>query len=162
MMQARSAIAVLIVSALWAVPASAGDPMVVVQEQRAEEDLSPWRVRLLSSGEEPLWENGDRVRLLLPPEDSGETLDRFHEFLDRSPFELRKIWVDKVFKGEAVALPLRPQTVDDLLQELLADPGGLAILPADAFASGVPDGLKVLSVGGKRAGDVGYALAAGL
>ena len=157
----RPAIVALFLSLLSVAVVAADDPVILVHEQRPEEDLSVWRMRILMNGAEPLWGNGDRVRLLLPPEDSPATAERLYEFLERSPRELRKIWVDKVFKGEAVTLPEQPPTVEDLIRELRSDPGGLGVLPGGAVSSGVPEGLKILTVDGKQPGDDGYALASG-
>jgi hypothetical protein len=68
--------------------------------------------------------------------------------------EFNKRWMEKVFRGEAVDVPLSVASAAAAQQYLISTPGGITFVSS----KGSPSQLKVLRLDGKLPGESGYVL----
>ena len=128
---------------------------VVVDPSNPVSDLSLSELRRLFSGEKTFWPDGRRVVLLLPASGTPArkvVLNRIYEMGDG---ELKRFWISKTFRDEATVGPKIVSTAA-LAKRLLAEiPGAIAVIPA----SEVGDGVRLVTIDGRRPGADGYPLA---
>lgn len=100
------------------------------------------------------WSNGERATLFLRASDSEETKILLAKVYDTGARELRKYWIGRVFRGEIAAAPTVVPTAAAAGARVRDSEGAFSIV----LATEVPDGVRVLTIDGKRPGEVGYPL----
>jgi len=127
---------------------------VIVNSENGCADPSFEELRSILTLERQFWKDGRRIVLILPPSGSAQKqvlLDRVYHQTDA---QLRNGWARRLFAGEIAAVPTSLRTTEALVGAVRKSPGAIAVVPA----SQVPQGVRVLAVGGKRPGQAGYPL----
>jgi ABC-type phosphate transport system substrate-binding protein len=121
----------------------AGDPSfkVIVNPKNALGSIDRELLRNAFLKKEAAWGNGETIR----PVDLSEKLavrDQFtHDVLKKTPAQLKTYWNQQIFSGKGVPPP-EADSVAELIAYVLANPGAVGYVPADAD----PRGAKVLEV----------------
>lgn len=139
--------------------AQSEEPLVfVISAERPERDVPKWRLLRLFKGENQFWEDGARVQVVLPPGGDEATSADLYAFLGMNRLGLRKLWVAKVFRGEApaTAMPQEPETAAELLAMLRDAPGAIGVFRLSEWRRADGRNLRALTVDGKAPGTEGY------
>lgn len=137
-------------------PAGSGEMAVavIVHPDLGVDDLSFPELRRIYLGDRQFWPGEVRVTLLVPASGSREREVLLRRLYERSEPQYRHYWIAKVFRTEAVGAPKTASSVEMAARLVRAIPGAVALVGA----SGIPPGVKVLSIDGKSPGDGGYPL----
>ena len=100
--------------------------------------------------------DGERAQLFLPRYDTPEMKILLQRVYGMTPSELRKYWIGRVFRGEIPAEPTVVPTTDAAVKRVRDRAGAFSVV----MAKDVPEGVRVLTIDGKRPGEAGYALQA--
>jgi ABC-type phosphate transport system substrate-binding protein len=154
-MRARRTAAVVIVLAVLAAAARAGDVAIVVHRSHPQDGLSMTELRRIFRLDQQHWKGGDRIELVLQLSGSAKEaviLDRVYHM---RPDELKPFWLGKVFRGELTAAP-RTFASDASVKQYVA--GNMhAVGYVDSIL--LDGSIKALVLDGKRPGEPGYPLA---
>ena len=129
---------------------------VVVNPRNPVTDLSLRQLRSYFKLEQQYWPSKERCEVFLRPTRSKEAdilLDRVYQMSNE---ELRKYWVGKIFRGEISSKPSVIPTAKAAGARVGSVTGALTVILADE----VPEGVRVLTIDGKKPGDEGYPLVA--
>jgi len=127
---------------------------VIVNPRNPTTNVSFNELRSYLKLERGFWPDKTRCELLLRPSNSLEMEILFAKVYRMSSDELRKYWVGKVFRGEISAKPSVVPTVASACSRVQKILGALTVMLADE----VPEGVRVLTIDGKKPGDEGYPL----
>jgi hypothetical protein len=131
-----------------------GDIAILVNPSNPVNELSLSDLRRMLSGDRRFWQGNVQVTLVLPQPGTWERDEILSTVLKASNAEFNRGWMQKVFRGEAIDVPLSVASAAAAQQYLIGTPGGLTFLPA----KGLPPQLKVLRLDGKLPGELGYVL----
>ena len=127
---------------------------VIVNPKNPTTNLTWHQLRSYLKLEQQFWPNKQRSTLFLRPSSSPEMQILLAKVYRMSANELRKYWVGKVFRGE---IPAKPAVVPNAAAagtRVHKVPGALTVVLADQ----TPEGVRVLTIDGKKPGDPGYPL----
>ena len=127
---------------------------VIVNPKNPTTNLTWHQLRSYLKLEHQFWPNKERCALFLRPSSSPEMQLLLGKVYRMDANELRKYWVGKVFRGE---IPARPAVVPSAAAagtRVHKVPGALTVVLADQ----TPEGVRVLTIDGKKPGDPGYPL----
>lgn len=132
------------------------DPIaVIVHPEVPAVNLSLKELRRIFRGERQFWSKNLTITLLMPPRGSRERkvlLDKIYE--QRSETQVQHYWINKLFDDGTQITPKITGSPEMSASLVRVIPGAIALVPAND----IPDGVKVLRIGGKRPGDAGYPL----
>jgi hypothetical protein len=117
-------------------------------------ELSLSDLRRMLSGDRRFWQGNVQVKLVLPQPGTWERDEILSMVLKANNAEFNKGWMEKVFRGEAIDVPLSVASAAAAQQYLISTPGGITFM----FAKETPRQLKVLRLDGKLPGESGYVL----
>lgn len=130
---------------------------VIVHEQVPVGDLSLSELRRIFLGERQLWSRELRITLLLPPRGTPERqvlLSKIYQ--RRNEVQVQHYWINRLF-GEEVQAGPKMTGSNEMSASLVREiPGAIALVSANR----IPQGVKVLSIDGKKPGQAGYPLVA--
>jgi hypothetical protein len=122
---------------------------VVVNLQRPETDISMHTLTRLFRGEQRFWENGDRVYLVLPPEDIPDARAAFlGSVVKLDPRSYALHWRNLIFRGDVTEQPISPPDERHGVQTVFAERGTIAIV-AGAGTKNLDRVAKILTVNGR-------------
>jgi hypothetical protein len=124
---------------------------VIVNPANSLEELSLDKVRRLFLGQVKTFPTGSRARLAWHTGSAG-TFDR--SALGLQPEIVRSRWMAMIFRGEAKGFPTELSSPEDVKQFVRSHVDAIAFLPQ----ADVDGTVKVLTIEGKRPGDVGYVI----
>jgi hypothetical protein len=141
------------------VQARAREPIaVIVHKQVPVEELSLTELRRIFLGERQFWSRNLTITLLMPPRDSPERQVLLRKIYgQRSEAQYQHHWINKLFSDGTQIAPKITGSPEMSASLARVIPGAIALVPADR----IPEGVKVLRIGGKRPGESGYPLVAG-
>lgn len=128
---------------------------VIVHEEVPVSDLSLQELRRVFRGERQLWSKELPITLLMPPRGSqerGVLLDKIYE--QRSEAQYQHYWINKLFDDGPQIAPKITGSGEMSASLVRVIPGAIALVPVNK----IPEGVKVLRIGGKRPGEAGYPL----
>ena len=129
---------------------------VIVHGEVPVSDLSLKELRRIFLGERQFWSKQLTITLLMPPRGSQERevlLDKIYE--QRSEAQYQHYWINKLFDDDGPQFAPKITGSDEMSASLVrVIPGSIALVPANK----IPEGVKVLRIGGKRPGEAGYPL----
>jgi hypothetical protein len=133
--------------------------VVIVNKARPENDLKSKALEKILLGELKFWENGDRIRLLMPPASTSEPARQklFAAFLKIDPRDFSQQWRAMVFRGEQSQAPFVLDDERAVVQAVFGSPKTLAIVEADKVSK-LAEVARVLTLDGKALDDPGYPL----
>jgi len=127
---------------------------VIVNPKNSTTNLTFNELRPYLKLERQFWPNKERCTLLLRPSSSPEMKILLEEVYRMNADELRKYWVGKVFRGEIPARPAVVPTAEAAGTRVRKVPAALTVVLADQM----PEGVRALTIDGKKPGDPGYRL----
>lgn len=137
-------------------PPAAQELAVIVNQTNPTTGLTLAQLRAHCKLEVQFWDGGERAQLFLPRYDSPEMKILLDRAYGMTPRELRKYWVGRVFRGEIPAEPTVVPTTDAAVKRVRDRAGAFSVV----MAKDVPEGVRVLTIDGKRPGDPDYPLKA--
>jgi hypothetical protein len=121
---------------------------VVVNLQRPGTDISLHALARFFRGEQRFWENGDRVYLVLPPEDVAESRAAFlSSVVKLDPRSYALHWRNLIFRGDVTEQPISPPDERHAVQTVFAERGAIAIVEGSTTRN-LERVAKVLTVNG--------------
>ena len=132
---------------------SSQDLAVVINPKNDTNDLSSAELRQILLGERRFWKNKAPLTIVLRETGSRER-DEVIASLKMSDAEFSQHWRDRVFRGDASAVPLAVPSNGMASQVVRDNPGGVTFVLVRNLS---PD-LKVLKIDGKFPGETGYPL----
>ena len=127
---------------------------VIVNPKNPTTNLTFNQLRSYMKLEHQFWPNKKRCVLLLRPSSSPEMQILLKKVYRTSPDQLRKYWVGKVFRGEISSKPGVVPTAKAAGTRVRKIPAALTVV----LANETPEGVRVLTIDGKKPGDPGYPL----
>ena len=127
---------------------------VIVNPRNPATNLSLRQLRSHLKLEQQFWPDRDRVELFLRPSRSLEMEVLLAEVYRMTSDELRKYWVGKVFRGD---IPAKPAVIPNARAAGIRV-GKLEHALTVVLASDVPEGVRVLTIDGKKPSDREYPL----
>ena len=159
-----SALAACLFSSLSWIPGAAPAPggsrqetqdlAVIVHPKNPATNLDLDALRTYFKLERQFWPDKKRVKLFLRPSRSLEMQILEDVVYRMSSSELRKYWIGKVFRGEIPAKPAIVPTASAAGARVRDVPEAFTVV----LANEVPEGVRVLTIDGKKPGDAGYPL----
>jgi hypothetical protein len=132
---------------------SSQDIAVVINPKNDTNDLSSAELRQILLGERRFWKNKAPLTIVLREPGSRER-EEVIASLRMSDAEFGQHWRDRVFRGEASAVPLSVPSNGVASQVVRDNAGGVTFVLGRNLS---PD-LKVLKIDGKFPGEAGYPL----
>jgi ABC-type phosphate transport system substrate-binding protein len=132
---------------------SSQDLAVVINPKNDTNDLSSAELRQILLGERKFWKNKAPLTIVLREPGSRER-EEVIATLGMSDAEFGQHWRDRVFRGEAAAVPLAVPSNGMASQVVRDNAGGVTFV----LAKNLSLDLKVLKIDGKLPGDAGYPL----
>jgi hypothetical protein len=136
-----------------AVPAVAA-VAVIVHPDNPVANLAFDDLKTILKLDRQFWDDKTRVVLLARPSDTKEQGALLKDVYALEEKELRKYWVGKLFAGKIAAIPTVVKTSAAAGRLVRQSAGAISVV----LAADVPDGVKVLTIDGKKPGDAGYPL----
>jgi hypothetical protein len=134
---------------------SSGEPLaLIVHPKNTVEDLSNEEVHAFFTLQKQFWPSGKRVVLFLRASSSPAQKVLLENVYKMAHEELRKYWVGKVFAGEIPAIPTVMRTAAAASAAVGKLEGAISIVRL----SEVPEGVKIVTIDGKKPGDPEYSL----
>ena len=151
--RARIGLAVAGLAVLLASSAFAAESLAVVVSPDVEVDeLSFADFRKIMLGDRQFWTSGKRITLIVRGPDSPERELLLKQVYQMNEAQFRRYWIAKVFRAEVPSQPRIVISNDEAVDLIGVMEGGITVVNA----ADVPEGLKVLEIGGKSPGDAGY------
>lgn len=127
---------------------------IVVHKETAVENLSLDDLRNIFLAEQQFWPNRSRIILLVRAPKSDERDYVLNSIYQMDEAQFRQYWIAKMFRAEVPRGPKIVFSTDMTLDLVVAIPGSISFMRADA----VTDAVKVIRVDGKFPGEPGYPL----
>ena len=135
--------------------APSGEPLaLIVHPKNTVENLSNDELYTFFTLQKQFWPNGKRVVLFSRASSSSAQKALLEKVYRMTSEELRKYWVGKVFAGEIPAIPSVMRSAAAASAAVGKLEGALSIVRL----SEVSEGVRVLTIEGKKPGDPGYPL----
>ena len=131
---------------------------IIVNPKNPTTNLKLADLRAYFKADRTFWPNGKRIQLYLRKSGSPEMQILLDDVYEMSASRLRRYLRGKNFRGEVTggkAYTIAPST-DKAIARVKANVGAISVV----LASEVKEGVRVLSIDGKRPGDEGYPLVA--
>ena len=130
-----------------------GEPLaLIVHPKNTAENLSSDEVHAFFTLQKQFWPSGKRVVLFLRTSSYPAQKMLLEKVYKMTSEELRKYWVSKVFAGEIPAIPTVVRTAAAASAAVAKLEGAISVVRL----SEVPEGLRVLTIDGKKPSDPGY------
>lgn len=81
------------------------------------------------------WEDGSAITVVTMKGNDG-VVKRFHQFIGRTPFELRKIWLRAQLSGES-SVPIALSSEAEVAARVAATPGAIGFVSIESVPRGV-------------------------
>lgn len=132
---------------------------VIVNKARPESNLTTRALEKLLLGETKFWENGDQIRILMPPASTSERARQklFATLLKTHPRDFGHQWQSLVFRGEQSQVPLVLNDERAVAQAVFLSPKAVGIIEADKVSK-LAEVVKILTLDGKELDDPSYPL----
>ncbi len=127
---------------------------IIVHAKNATMDVSLKELRSIFTLEQQFWPKGGRILLLQRPSRSQEGQAVLNRVYSMTEDQLRKHWVQKLFSSEIPAIPAVVRQTDAAVASSKKNEGAITAV----LAGELPEGVRVLTIDGKRPGDEGYPL----
>jgi hypothetical protein len=131
-----------------------GDIAILVNPSNPVSDLSLSDLRRMLTGDRRFWQGNVQVKLVLPQPGTWERDELLTVVLKANNREFNRGWMEKVFRGEAIDVPLSVDSAVAAQRYLINTPGGITFISV----KGSLGPFKVLRLDGKLPGDSGYVL----
>ena len=146
-------VAGLAVLVLLPTTVAATDSLAVVVSPDVEIDELPFtELRKIMLGDRQFWKSGKRITLIVRGPDSPEREQLLKQVYKMNEAQFRQYWIAKVFRAEIPSQPRIVVSNDEAVDLIGVMEGGITVVNA----ADVPEGLKVLKIGGKSPGEAGY------
>lgn len=131
--------------------------VVIVNKARPESNLTTRALEKILLGESKFWENGDQIKVLMPPASASERARQklFATLLKTDPRDFGHQWQGLVFRGEHSQAPLVLNDERAVAQAVFVSLKALGIIEADKVSK-LAEVVKVLTLDGKALDDPGY------
>lgn len=136
------------------VAVGAGDVAVVVHPEVQADDLSFAELRRIMLGDRQFWSPGKRAIVLVPGPVAPERTLLLEKIYGMTEAQYRQYWMAKLFRAEATTEPKAVLSNLEAVELVVVIRGAIALVDAQD----VPQGLKVLTIGGAQPGDEAYPL----
>jgi hypothetical protein len=127
---------------------------IIVNPKNSVTNLSFNELRAYFKLEQQFWPDKQRIEVFLRPSSSTEMQILLDEVYKMTSAKLRKYWVGRVFRGEIPSKPSVVPTAKSARTRVLKVPTALTVVMLDE----VPEGVRVITIDGKKPGDEGYRL----
>jgi ABC-type phosphate transport system substrate-binding protein len=130
------------------------DVAIVANPSVPVNDLSLPELRKIFRGERQYWSSDLPVVLLVRAPVARERDVVLRVIYQMTEAQYKQFWVAKIFRAEAVSVPKLVYSNDMTTQLTTSLPGAISFMDAKQ----VGQGIKVISVNGKKPGEAGYPL----
>lgn len=130
---------------------------VIVHPDNPVTDLKLRELRSIFKLERQFWPNRRRSVLLLPRRESAGKKLLLRKVYRMSSRQLQKYLLNKVFTGEIPEIPAVVRSATAAGELVKRNAGAITVV----LSTEVPEGVRTLSINGKRPGDAGYPLYGG-
>jgi hypothetical protein len=134
--------------------ASAASLSVVVHPTVEVDELSFTEFRKIIMGDRQFWATGQRIAIIVRAPVADERTVLIERVFKMNEAQYRQYWVAKVFRAEVVSGPRVVLSNEEAIDLVSVIEGAIAVVNTDD----VPEGLKVLKIGGVLPGDPDYPL----
>ena len=132
--------------------ANAASLAVVVHPSVQVDDLSFAELRKIMLADKQFWSTGQRITLIIRAPVASERTVLLEKVYKMNETQFRRYWIAKVFRAEVPSQPRIVVSNDEAVDLIGVMEGGITVVNA----TDVPEGLKVLKIGGRSPGDAGY------
>ena len=137
------------------VPGANADLVMVVHDSNSVSDLSMKELKRIYQGKITDYKNGQEITLA---EHTPVNEDFYQAALGMSTRKTRRYWMKLIFSGGHATPPQVFKKIERVRQFIRETEGGICFIEA----SDVEEGMKILSIEGKKQGDEGYPLVTSL
>lgn len=140
---------------LWGPPAACGQTIaIVVNRSNPRSDISWAELVKVMKMEKQSWEGGRPIVLATRTSDSEPFQKVLPAVYSMSEAQLKRFWVERVFRGEVPVPPVAYDTDEKLLKAIASDAGAIGYVDVAA----VNESVKVLRVDGMAPENPTYRL----
>ena len=133
------------------------EPLAVIVNKKSKlTDLTKEELHLYFTLSKQFWPDGQRVVLLLRPNESVEQKILLKKVYKMTGQELRKHWVAKIFAGDIPAVPSIIKTSPAAIALVKKSEGAISVVRLNE----VTEDVRVLTIAGKAPKDPDYSLIA--
>ena len=145
---------------LFAVPAAAGDPIVViVNGSNPIDNLSLAELRKIFLSDRSRWDNGKAVAPVIEAAGSPERTAFLKTVCGMNDSDFNKYFVQAAFTGKDVTPPKEVGSGSNVKANVAASPGGIGFIKALEFhGDGSDGGIKAIKIDGLTAADSAYKI----
>ena len=137
-----------------ALAASAASLSVVVHPTVEVDELSFTEFRKIIMGDRQFWTTGQRIAIIVRAPVADERTVLLDRVFKMNEAQYRQYWVAKVFRAEVVSGPRVVLSNEEAVDLVSVIEGAIAVVSTDD----VPEGFKVLKIGGALPGEPNYPL----
>ena len=127
---------------------------VVVHPTVEVDELSFAGFRKIIMGDRQFWTTGQRIAIIVRAPVAAERTVLLDRVFKMNEAQYRQYWVAKVFRAEVVSGPRVVLSNEEAVDLVSVIEGAIAVVNSDD----VPEGFKVLRIGGALPGEPGYPL----
>lgn len=127
---------------------------VIVHPRVSVTNLPLTELRRIFMGERQTWTSNLKVNLVVPKTGSAEREMMLKQIYSKNELQFRQHWIAMVGRKEALAGPKEAPIQELAVRFVRQTPGAIALVDA----SEIPNGVRLLTIDGKKPGEAGYAL----
>ncbi len=147
-------LALLLSPSPWGV-AAAGEVAIVVSRDNPVTDLALKELVKIFRQEKQFWAAGKKIYLVMQETGTPEKTLVMKNIFQMADEELKKYWLEKVFKQEIASFPTTFSSNEAVTRFVSQVSNAIGFIDASV----IDDRVKVLRIDGKLPGERGYALA---
>jgi hypothetical protein len=133
---------------------SAQSLSVIVHPTVEVDELSFTEFRKIIMGDRQFWTTGQRIAIIVRAPVAAERSVLLERVFKMNEAQYRQYWVAKVFRAEVVSGPRVVLSNEEAVDLVTVIEGAIAVVNSED----VPEGFKVLKIGGALPGEPGYPL----
>ncbi len=127
---------------------------VIVHKSSSLSNLSLAELKTYFKLESQFWKNNERVQAAILSYEKPESL-KFNAVVYELPGEgIKKLWIQKIFRGQIKEAPKLQKTEEDMLKFVASNTGAIGFVSADKVDASV----KVITIDGAAIKDPTYKL----
>lgn len=152
--------ALLLLFASAAHPTTGGEVAVIVNAANATQEISFRELEKIFRQDKQFWGDGKKIYLVMLETGSQEKDVVLQRLYRMDEAELKKFWLQKMFKGEIATFPKTLSSAGSITQFVAKVPNAIGFVDAAVADSSVrtDSSVRVLKIDGKLPGAAGYPL----
>lgn len=141
-------------------PTTGGEVAVIVNAANATQEISFRDLEKIFRQDKQFWSDGKKIYLVMLETGSQEKDVVLQRLYRMNEAELKKFWLQKMFKGEIATFPKTLSSAGSITQFVAKVPNAIGFVDASVADSSVrtDSSVRVLKIDGKLPGAAGYPL----